>query len=344
MNIIILLFVIIVILDWIYPTNQQNRYLIVVLSIMVIVRTFVDISSVPDLDKYFSGFLEIKDIPFLDVGTAWLYTLKCPEIGFRYLLKLCSYVFSFRFVLFIIAVLSIIPYYKLIKAYSPFIVVSIIIFYLETYLQSVFVLRQHLAIAITLLAYPAILRRDFRRYCFFCVLAFTMHQSAIIFFPVYFLYGIRNRKVLMGTLFVLGVVVPLLITTIFSYFIDSFVGYDSYQDNVANLTSLFISLSYFISYIFFVKNDILSDGINKLIFVLLATENIILLGAWSMGGVNRLLLYFSVVNLLSVPITMNYISNRLIRGLFCFTIVALLLYITLFGNSTESFHSFRLSI
>lgn len=85
--------------------KRKFAYIIVFLS-LVFLKTFVDINSLPDLEYYQSGYLELMDVPWLQVPTYWLYTLKCPEMGFRYLLKFASFLGSFRWLLFFIALVN----------------------------------------------------------------------------------------------------------------------------------------------------------------------------------------------------------------------------------------------
>ena len=306
----------------------------IIFVVLVLTKTFIDIKSLPDLENYFWGYKELSNVEWSDIAYHKLRILKCPEIGFRYILKIGSFLGDFKCSLFIIAVIHSFAFIYISKKYSPYIIVSLIIFLLGS-IQSFFVLRQWLAIAITVLSYPYIINRNWKMYILLMLIAFSFHQTALVFIPIYFIYSINNTKVLNISICLTTIILYQLFSSIFNYFGETLVGYQSYIDsNEANITTLLISVCYLFTFIFFLKKDIYKDGINKLLFIIQAMNIIILISGYSSTGINRLVMYFSVVIFLSVPITMKYIHYPLIRFLYITTILLLLVYMGFYGSNS----------
>ncbi|MCQ2249770.1 MAG: EpsG family protein [Bacteroidales bacterium] len=310
-----------------YQTRSFKFIFVLVFVDIVLLKTFVDIYSLPDLDNYHWGYLELSNVSWFNVPFCWLRTLKCPEIGFRYILKFASFLDSFKWCLFIVACFNTFAYLKITHKYSNNFVISIVIFLL-TIIQSFFVIRQHTAIAFTILSFPFIIKQEIKPFLLCLLGAFLSHQSAIVFFPIYFIYGIKNRKYLIYS--ILGIIVFLLLfsSIIFNSFANSMTGYEGYADQSdGNLTSLIISLFYLACFVFFLKENIFSDGINKLVFLLLAINFMGQLVGHSLDAFNRLLMYYSCSVFLVIPLTMKYIRNYHIRGIY----LLLSLFINVYG-------------
>lgn len=312
----------------------------VIFVVIVLTKTFIDIKSLPDLENYYWGYIELSNIDWLEIANHKLRTLKCPEIGFRYILKIGSFLGDFKWSLFIIAVIHSFAFIYISKKYSPYIIVSLIIFLLGS-IQSFFVLRQWLAIAITVLSYPYIINRNWKMYILLMLLAFSFHQTAIIFFPIYYIYMIRNTKLLNFIFLATGIVLFILFTFLFNFFAESFTGYQGYAEssNKANLTTLMVTLCYLSTYVYFLKKDIYKDGINRLLFIMQTMNFIILLSGYSNPGVNRMIMYYTVANILSVPITMKYIHYPIIRSFYITAIILLLTYISFYGSNSAYINS-----
>lgn len=336
----ILLYTSICLLFWAVTAGKHRKVLDgVALSLMLIVlivtKTNVGIYDLPDLDYYFAGYEELKNICWLEVPTCQLVQLKCPEIGFRFILKFGSWLGSFRWSLLIIATIHAIAYVNLAKRYSPYVMVSLIIFLLGS-VQSFFVLRQHLAIAITLFSYPYIINRDWKKFFLFMLLAFSFHQTAIIFVPVYFVYSINNKRKLNLFFVLMFLAVYSAFIFVFNFFATFLVGYESYMElNESNMTSLIISVCYLLVYVLVLRDEVYTDGINRLVFILLTINVIIMFVGYSFSAINRLMMYYSVVRFLSVPITMAYIRHSALRYGFCAFVLVLSLYLFCSGSNAE---------
>lgn len=345
MTFLVLTFFLIMFLGLIIPEKKNHLFLAIVLVILTFIRTFVDVYSVPDLDNYLGGFLQIKAAPNSSVATVDTYPLKCPELGYRYLMKFCSYIGDFRFLLFVLAVYSIMSYFNVLRKYSPYLLVSIALFYLIIYVYSIFVLRQHLSMAIAFFSYKYIINRDWKRFFLCMLLAFSMHQTALVFVPVYFLYGIKRPR----TLFLTFVVIVSVLSVMSYVWLDNlslfFEGYSHYENSRGNtLTTLFISIVVLLVYVFSLRGAVFNDGVNRIVFICLVLYFGLLLTSWNFLAINRLILYFSSAVVLSVPIAMKNINNNWIRRGVCFCAVALYFYLAVKGSGANSLVSFDLDL
>ena len=312
----------------------DNMTYVIVFLVLVIAKTGIDLNALPDVIHYFWGFKELSAVDWLNVAGHDLVLLKCPETGFRYILKLGSFLGNFKWSLFIVATIHAYAFIYTSKKYSPYIIFSLIIFVLSS-IQSFFVLRQWLAISVTLFSYQYIISRNWKMFTILLLLAFSMHQTAIVFIPVYFIYGIKKVKRMYIMLFVIAIVATISFSVVFNFFAASMVGYEGYIDNEeANTTTLLISACYLFFYIFFLKRDIYKDGINKLMFVILILNFIAMLTGYSFSGINRLMMYYSVVIFLSVPITMKYIKDPFVRYAYVTIILLLNTYMNFFGSNS----------
>lgn len=323
--------------------NENLAYVIIFLSV-VLLKTYVDIYSLPDLRAYFSGYKELAQATLLQVPFKRLWTLKCPEIGFRYILKIGSILGSFRFSLFLIACINTFAYLNLIKKFSPYPLISTVIFLL-TIIQSFFVIRQHCAIGIVLLSLPYILNRNLKMFLLCILLAFMCHQTALVFLPVYFIYGIKNKKRLIYTLALSFGFILAFVVIIFSFFVKNMVGYSGYENsNLSNSTTLLISLCFFVSYIIFLRRNILEEGILKLMFIILFLNSSIMLAGYQLTAINRLMMYYTTCTFISVPITAYFINDKLLKAFFLIAVIGIFSYMLLAGSNAEYLQGFKLNV
>lgn len=314
----------------------NNFIYFLVFLVLVIAKTFIDINALPDLPHYFAGAQELSNVKWWDVPTYNLTFLKCPEIGFRYILRIGGWLGDFKWSLLLISIIHTFAYINLAKKYSPYVFVSLCMFLIGDCLQSFFVLRQHLAIAFVILSYPYIIKRDFKKFVIFMILAFSCHQTALVFVPIYFIYGIREKRKLNVLFIIIFIILSVSFSLIFNYFATSLVGYESYMESRdGNLTTFFISMCYLFTYVYFLRNDVYIDGIYRLVYILLVLNFIIMVAGYSFGGINRLMMYYTVGNILAVPLTMKHIKYPLIRYGYCCIVLSMLVLVLFYGSNSE---------
>lgn len=328
-----------------YPTRRKIFYILVFIPIFSL-RTFVEPSSLPDLPEYenmldlskFAGYIEILK------GE---YFIIC-EIGYFLLCKLCSSISgNFHFFLSVVSVVWICAYFNLFRKYSPYFAASVLLLLVTEFPQSLFVLRQHLAMAIWLVAYPSVIRRDLKTFLLIGILATSMHTTGLFFFPVYFLYSMMKPKLFLLTVILLSVCIVLgfgalsLINGMWE------LGYDSYvsggrKEGESNLTAFTMRLLYFLAYCYFCRSSIFEPGIYRLITTISVLGILLALFGTSFSLTGRIIRYFTPAVMLMVPVVMAHIRQRAVRYLFFASILFLNACSIFLGSMSEYIKDFKL--
>lgn len=326
---------------------KTSLFIIISFITLLFFRTCINIDSLPDLPFYNEGYIQIRNSSFRDALFGTLYDVKIPEIGFRAIMKLVSYISgNFSFFLFCYGIIWLVCYYKVILKYSNYISISIIILFVECYTQSLFVLRQHLAICLVFLSYRAIIERSQAECLLLVLIACLMHQTAIIVLPLYYLYGVKSKNRLTFTLVVSGIILYISFAILLSFVGNTLIqDYMSYVDSdiKANYSGVIIILILFIPYILCLKEHIWDNGINRLLFITLALGLIFLLCGVGYNPTSRLAMYFSNVAFLSIPKTMSYIRNPVLKYGYLIMYLILATYITFWGSSSDSLINYELA-
>ncbi len=147
------------------------------------------------------------------------------ERGYIVYCYLVHFITDNRYIFFLMtAIISYVLVFKSIKLCEQFILFSLFIFFSKFFLMSFVYVRQFLAMGIVWLAIPYLIKRDFFKYSLFVLLAFTIHTSAIIFFPVYFIGNIviPKRTQILGVVFSILFGVTSVIKPLFSFLGNEF--------------------------------------------------------------------------------------------------------------------------
>lgn len=303
--------------------NKEYIFIAISFLLLMFFHIFVDVNSVEDLPNYRDSYRYISQLSF----SKSLHETSHDDYSWAILNKLTSVVSSdFVFLLLLYNILLLITIYLISKKYSPYIPVSIVIFFLIAYDQSLFVLRQYLAIACILWTIPCIINKKLLPYIALCIVASFFHHSAIIWVPIYFLCIIKNKKLYIVLIAVATAIIayvcsnPLVLAVALDdYYINTYLDTGESQ----NMTSKLISLSYLVCYVVFVKRHIFDEGINKLCFNTLFIYAVVYFFAPPIGLISRLLKYFEIFLFLVVPITMSYMKNQFVRILY-FSLILIL--------------------
>ena len=302
----------------------RTYYLMICFAIMLLLHTFFN----PEyLDNYFYklGFAEYKSMSFTDVVMYNSPSLKA-ETGYRILCKLVSYLTSNWVVcMFVISAIMLSGYYYSTKKYSEICWLSVLLIMTGPFVQSLFVLRQHLAIGVLLLSIPFILKRDIISYLLLCVLAISFHQTAAIFVPTYFIYNLRRTKVIY-TLFIVGFIVlyyyfSFFLTVSASLAMDTATYGDYYleidknagsNNKMALLMALILVLR-----ILILQKEFFKVGLNKLMSIIIIIGTIISIVGIGFIATNRLNMYYTALAFLYIPNTFSNVRRKEIRFLMC---------------------------
>ena len=313
----------------------------------------------PDLEAYSWGYEQIHNTSLAELATANIYGVKIPEVGFRYLMKLCAELSSsFTFFLFILGVLWLIGYFRVISSYSPYVIISLLLLVVGPYNQSIFVIRQHLAMLVVFLSYTYIIRKNAIKFLLVIALAFLLHQTAIIVLPLYFLYQIRDKKKIIISI----ILVAIFLYFSFSYFLvtmgnDMLQGYSSYidynkyttpdyidSDTKTNATGAFIVALELFLYIYMLKKDVFDDGINRILLLSLVVGLILSICGIGYNPTSRLVMYYTSVSFLTIPIMAKYARSHFYRNFIALLFLFLYAYMTFAGSGFISIKDYRLAL
>ena len=312
---------------------QKNKiYLIITYLQLFFIHTFVDYDSVPDLAGY-------EDMFGMFGNCSWLECLNFStgiEPGYAIINKfLYSLGLSFRSVNIIYNLCFISALYSVLSRYSYYPKLSIIIIVLTIFNQSIFVVRQFWALSIILLSLKHVIDRKVVPFVLMVLLATTFHITALIFMPVYFLYGLNKTK-LITALISIGILSILSIQAILVYGGLLIQAKSEYLDGDSQMSviPLVEALLLFSCYSIGMRGKVFEVGINKLLFILCAMSVCICLGAVGQSAIFiRLNLYFSITPFLIFPVLIFSArgnSNKCI----IYTLILIFYYILTFQSSS----------
>lgn len=207
MNLIIsllLLYLLVTIICKFIPFAQKRIDVHLFLSFILLFtfHAFKDWNFLPDLGAYAMHFYDSEIYEFKE---HLLYSRMEP--GWLLMNHFLFFILPDHIILSVFTSFVIIgSYFFAIKRYSVNYAFSILLFLLITYTQSLFVLRQHMAVAVLFFSIKYIVNRDLKRFLLILLLACSIHMTAIVFLPAYFVYKLKIDKkffliVLLGCLF-----------------------------------------------------------------------------------------------------------------------------------------------
>lgn len=167
--------------------NLQKKLIVYIYFIFLFcIYILRDFSVGTDIFGYYEIYNDAGYYDWFDNN--WIYM----EPGYVFLMKLFNTLgFSFRFFIAILYLIFIIPLAHFILKFSNDVVLSLIIFTCFTFFVfSMSGLRQTVALGICLIAFNMALKngiKNFLMYCLCILIAFSIHKSAMIFIPAYFI-------------------------------------------------------------------------------------------------------------------------------------------------------------
>lgn len=200
----------------------HEKYFIYITAISLIIVSGFRYRVGTDYMAYHKGYLSAPTEPLQDA----------KDVGFLLLNKLLNYISGNPQMIFfvtsiIINVCVILFLYKNSKKFSLSIYFYIVTF---TYYSSMNGVRQFLATSIILLAYRYLVNRNFIKYSIYVLIASTIHGSALIMIPIYFLvnqkiFSIKNLIIIATAIFAYIFFQP-----VFSWLINSVERFSEYND------------------------------------------------------------------------------------------------------------------
>lgn len=171
--------------------KNDKKYLIFIFLLLTFFLAFKSENVGVDADSYRDIFYDISKLSFLKV-----YSYDRYEIGYKYLCKLISFIWNnYQFFLFIIAFIEMFGFYYFIKKYSKNYALSLFIFItFETYMLTFGVLRQAIALSISLFAFKYIDEKKILKFILTILIASLFHKTAAIFLLAYPLQYLKINK------------------------------------------------------------------------------------------------------------------------------------------------------
>ena len=211
--------------------------------------------------------------------------------------------------------------YFSIERYSPIYWISVFVFIVDTFAQSLFILRAFLALSIYLFAFPAIINRKLLTYCLLALLAFSVHTTSVIFFPVYFLYGIKDWRYLILTTLILTIVLIVgfdfflmfLIENVFQSYMYYIVNADNYEGASWKMPALLSAILLF--RIGVMRRHFFEEGCNRLLSLVLILAIVIYVAGMGFGLTSRMAMYFTNMTFLILPNTLKYLRSSSLQFL-----------------------------
>ncbi len=280
--------------------SKKNVFLFISALLLFVVHCFKEHANFFDLPEYVATFDYLVYGNIEDAS----YFMK-SEPGWLYLNKLLASISKNHLILFIShSIVVIYAYMITIKKYSHIPWLSVFLFITGPFNQSMYVMRQHLSIAICILSIPFILDRKFFRFLLVVLFASTIHYTALVFLPSYFIYLFKFDKKFWLTLSFVGIASFVFFHEIVNYIMsDLEIGYASYAEKEGtNYTAFLISSCILILLIFSVRFRDLQD-IDKLVVQLFFIGYIISLSGIGVSITSRLNMYYTVFNMLVIPLS-----------------------------------------
>jgi hypothetical protein len=182
--------------------------------------------------------------------------------------------------------------------------------------QSVYVLRQHLAIAVVLFSYPYIINKKLIYFLLICAIATLIHSSAIIWLPIYFIYNVENEKRFFGVLIGAILLFFLGFQSIDTVAIDINEKYMQYieESETSTISNFLIQFIILVSSYLFMKGHIMDNKINKLLFVAVGIGAVIDLAGINIRLALRLAHYYTVADIVLLANTIKYIKVQPLKA------------------------------
>lgn len=214
MIIYIILFFIPIVLYFYYKDNNKKSYKLF-LIFFIVLALFVGLGDMlGGYDRYIYGelFDNLADqlrigIPTTSSRLYFAYHSEFAYVGLNWVIAHLTrnrYIFIFLYTICMYAVI-LCNFRKYAKSYS----LASVLFMAMVFFFSFTYLRQMFAAAIIGLSIKYIIERKFLKFCAILLVAFSFHNSAIVFFPMYFIANKKYSKthilLLMSVCFIIGV-------------------------------------------------------------------------------------------------------------------------------------------
>lgn len=314
------------------PQKRDMVFMALAFIPMWYIHSMINYSMLPDLPNYEYMF---DSVHIMSWRQCLLFS-GSMEAGYVMFNKLVSFITpSFQVFLGVCGAALLLMNFYAIKKYSPYVVLSVIILLATSYNMSICVLRQYLAVAVFVASFPLILERRMVPYLVVCVLNFFLHRTAILCIPVYFIFLMKPKQMIISMV-AFSLVIFLAADTLMLYSIESLEDYQKYMENSGGGQSWLpaaISCIELAAFALLTWKLIWNDDLHRLIFILLTLSflvNVAIIGM--VGTLNRLSTFYGTASLFALPLILNNTKNSVVRVSVAVVILFLKVYPTFFGS------------
>lgn len=273
----------------------------------------------------FNTFLSysLDDIWGINTYVAW-------EVGFKFLIFLLTRITDNYEILFISTSIIIIGgfMYLVYKwSYMPLLSILIFMLYHTMFYQSLYVLRQHIAIIVILFSLYYI--DSFLKMLPVLLLAISFHYSAIIFIPFILFRKLMGKRITLKKILFWCIALIPLFKILLHWIVSFFPRYLEYDNESNNILPLFLLGSLLIMHLLNGSFRLVVVDSDKNILCYLIYGVIVSILIIGLPGGGRLSNYFTYIIPFSFPLLFKYnIRNNLgIKFLFSFFYLGVILYV-----------------
>lgn len=240
---------------------------------------------------------------------------------------------NFETFIFIIALITIMIFYKVFKERSPKPVESIMLFICLGYYAHCFnTIRQMLAVAVTVYAFKYIKEKKIFKYSMCIMIATFIHTSAVIMLPFYFIVRRDFKKKFLYLLYILMFLGGVLYQPVLNFIVNNFERFSSYI-NINNYTYSIAGLGTVINmivhlilvfWVIYIKDGLMErNKDNKYYVNTIVFSNLFYIMALKNTVAVRFAYYFSIYLVLLLPemfkvtFKKNYANNMVVVICFC---------------------------
>ncbi|MFM9987044.1 EpsG family protein [Flavobacterium sp.] len=320
----------------------RKRYIRIICIILILQSGLRNVAVGDDTYSYFETFKEISRTPWYQIKGLiidyYQYGLG-KDPGYLIFQKLAQYITTdYQVFLFLIAILFFAALGNFIYKNTTRLVDVMIAFVIYSVLfysfYSITGIRQTLATVFTLYSYEFVKKKKIIPFLLLVLIASTLHKSALIFIPFYFVCRIKKEKYIFTAV--------LLLFPVFFVFKDAMgkylsvlSGYTDYNQLEGAGTYTFTALFVFISLMAMIRRKyIIKNNINaKNYYNGFAIALVFLPLSYINPNALRIIMYFSIFMILFIPeiiYSLKYISNKMRIDV---SVITIILLISLFIKS-----------
>ena len=308
-----------------YKNHKVFSSILILISFMILILLIGVRDGVgTDYDSYIYYYNLISNLSFDELSVIdW-------EYGALIIFKLTSLIFqNEKFIMIVLAFLTIYPLYKANKLYDykylPYSILTYCLIFLPFSMNG---MRQAIAMSFTLLATIYLIKDNKIKSILSIVIAFLFHKSAIIIVPYLILFMIKKGKKIERDYILITLILSIFILFFNEFLINlGFISeYDYYLTDI-NIEN--ISLNNFIFYIPFILimvsfSNNQENNLNMLKGFVISGIILEVIGT-SKQYLSRIALYYSMAEIILIPILLKHISNQTTKKLVSFLYIIFLI-------------------